>query len=919
MLPKCFPSIWMCFSRADSDLRQIVPQVFVVLILAMFSVSCGSISASNSNPPHANGQITVSAKLPNATIGTAYNAPISVSGGRAPYAFSVSSGTLPPGLSLSPETGLITGTPTSSGSFNFSVSASDATHQAKGNALVTLPVQSVAFTVSPATASVPSLGIRQFQAAVSGETVFDVTWSANQGAISTSGIFTAPNVKIDTQVMVTASHTTSVGTIKRALTASAVVTVTAVGGSIARISISPSAPTLSSSGTQQFMATISNTSTPNVSWVASQGTISSNGFFTAPAVNQSTVVNVTATSLADPTKSAVAVVTVQPETISVSITPSSAIVASSGTYKFNASVRNTGNTAVTWSASPGAVSTNGLFTAPIVKANTTATVTATSVADRTKWASATVTVTPTVVPSLSITTTTLQSATSGKNYTTALSATGGTLPYSWSLSSGQLPVGLTISSGGLISGTTTPIGQFSLSIRVMDSSSPVRSATQALTLVVDASTTGNGLSSSFFNMHVNHPKTPWPSVPFVGQRLWDADGASWSLINTAHGVYDWTTLDQRFSEAQIHGADILYDLARTPVWAQCGPSTASPCVQTPDCAYSGKSWGGGPGQCYWPADLNADGTGANQHWKDWITALATHSVNSSTARIKYYEIWNEPNDTHFFRGTTAQLVRLTQDAACIIKGIGPGCSTPGIDPSASIVTPAPTLGGGAIDSWMAGFLGTGGSQVVDVLAFHGYNGTDPEKVFSLLATVKSGSLSAYKQTSKPLFDTEFSWGENSPFPDPDERAGFVARALLLHISAGVSRVYWYSWDVSGTMWSPVGTAACTAPDSTGVGYQCQSGVAFSQLQDWTVGTTMNQACSSLGTVWTCGLTKAGGYQALAVWDTAQSCSKGFCTTSTYRLPLGTKYIRYRDLSGNASPISGSTVSIGYKPILLENQ
>ena len=837
MSTKCLPPTWMCLSRGNSRLRQIVPQVFAILILTLFSVSCGSVSASNPNPQNANAHIAVSAKLPAATIGAAYNASISVSGGKAPYTFSVSSGTLPPGLSLSPATGLIAGTPTSSGSFSFSVSASDASSQARGNALVTLPVQSVAFTVSPATASVPSLGIQQFQAAFNGETVSNVTWSATQGAISTSGIFTAPSVKTDTQVIVTASHTIYRGTLKRTLTANAVVTVTAVGGGIVSVSISPSAQTLTSSGTQQFTATVSNSS----------------------------------------------------------------------------------NSAVTWSASLGTISTNGLFTAPRVKANTTGTVTATSVADRTKWASASVTVTSAVVPPLTITTTTLQSASTGKTYTTTLSATGGALPYSWSLASGQLPAGFNISSGGLISGVTTPIGQFSFSIRVMDSSSPAQSATQALTLVVDASTTGNGLSSSFFNMHVNHPKTPWPSVPFAGMRLWDADGAGWALINTAQGVYNWTTLDQRLSEAQIHGADVLYDLARTPVWAQCGPSTASPCVQTPDCAYSGKSWGGGPGQCYWPADLNADGSGANQHWKDWVTAIATHSVNSSTAHIRYYEIWNEPNDTHFFRGTTAQLVRLTQDAACIIKGIGPGCSTPGIDPSALIVTPAPTLGGGAIDRWLAGFLGTGGSQVVDVLAFHGYNGPNPEKVFSLLATLKSGALSAYNQSGKPVFDTEFSWGENAPLSDPEEQAGFVARALLLHISAGVSRVYWYSWDVSGTMWSPVSTAACTAPDLSGVGYQCQSAVAFSQLQDWTVGTTVNQACSSLGTVWTCGLTKPGGYQALAVWDTAQSCSQGFCTTSTYRLPPGTRYIRYRDLSGNASPITGSTVLIGYRPILLENQ
>jgi len=47
------------------------------------------------------------------------------SGGTGPYAFSVA-GTLPPGLTLSP-TGVLSGTPTAPGTFNFSVAASDST------------------------------------------------------------------------------------------------------------------------------------------------------------------------------------------------------------------------------------------------------------------------------------------------------------------------------------------------------------------------------------------------------------------------------------------------------------------------------------------------------------------------------------------------------------------------------------------------------------------------------------------------------------------------------------------------------------------------------------------------------------------------------------------------------------------------
>jgi hypothetical protein len=78
--------------------------------------------------------------------------------------------------------------------------------------------------------------------------------------------------------------------------------------------------------------------------------------------------------------------------ISVSVSPSTATVASGGTQQFSAQVTNTSNTAVTWSATSGTVSTTGLFTAPTVTATKSVTVTATSAADNAKSASATVTV-----------------------------------------------------------------------------------------------------------------------------------------------------------------------------------------------------------------------------------------------------------------------------------------------------------------------------------------------------------------------------------------------------------------------------------------------------------------------------------------------------------------------------------------------
>ncbi len=63
--------------------------------------------------------------LPSGTAGTAYNATLSASGGTTPYTWTITTGALPPGLSLGATTGSINGTPTSTGAFNFTVQVTD--------------------------------------------------------------------------------------------------------------------------------------------------------------------------------------------------------------------------------------------------------------------------------------------------------------------------------------------------------------------------------------------------------------------------------------------------------------------------------------------------------------------------------------------------------------------------------------------------------------------------------------------------------------------------------------------------------------------------------------------------------------------------------------------------------------------------
>lgn len=103
---------------ADSETPAVTAtQSYTVTIVPTLAITTATLSAAN--------------------IGVAYSATIAATGGVPPYTFAVTTGALPTGITLNPTTGVLSGTPTSAGSFVFTITATDA-----GSNIVRLEIKS---------------------------------------------------------------------------------------------------------------------------------------------------------------------------------------------------------------------------------------------------------------------------------------------------------------------------------------------------------------------------------------------------------------------------------------------------------------------------------------------------------------------------------------------------------------------------------------------------------------------------------------------------------------------------------------------------------------------------------------------------------------------------------------------------------
>lgn len=456
--------------------------------------------------------------LPAGTEGTAYTQTVSASGGAGTLTFSVSSGSLPAGLSID-SAGNITGTPTGpNGTASFTVKVTDSSNGGPQSATQNLsilinlpPAPSITTTSLPA--DVEGAAYNQTIAASGGLPPYTFTISSASGLPAglsmdasghITGTATGPNGTSNFTVKMTDKSNPA-----QSATQNLSITVNL-----------PPAPVITTSslpagveGTA-YNQTIQATGFGTLSYAISAGTLPAGlslnavsgaimGTPQGPNTTSNFTVTVTDGSNPKQTVSKALSITINlpgPPVISPSTLPNGNV---GSPYNQPLSVSGGLGPSFTWSVSGGAlpaglVLTGNNATAKISGTPTTAqsnvafTIQVTDSSNPPQTGSQSYTVTINPPAPLSITTTSLPNGAFNSAYNATISATGGIAPYTFSLdaASSPLPAGLALTNSnnqGVISGTPTTAGMFTnIIVDVHDSQASPATASQTFTLTITA-------------------------------------------------------------------------------------------------------------------------------------------------------------------------------------------------------------------------------------------------------------------------------------------------------------------------------------------------------------------------------------------------------------------------------------------------
>jgi hypothetical protein len=420
-------------------------------------------------------------------------------------------------------TGLYTAPAAAGAAVVRATSVADATKFA--DAAITVTAVAIVVNVTPATATVTTGATRQFTATVQNASNPAVTWSVQEGAaggtVSGSGLYTAPATPgtyhvVATSVQDPTKKDTATVTVQNPVT----------------VSLSPMEAWVQPGNSLQFTGSASSGGV-NYSIVegSAGGTITALGKYFAPATPGD--YHVRLVSQSDPSKTATALVHVQP--LVVAVAPAATTVQVGTTQAFTATVTGNPNGAVTWSVVEGPVGGSvdalGLYTAP--GAAGTYHVRAASVVDPTRFAEATVT-----VQTAPVLTVTVAPANVSLAYLAtqafAATVTNGAPGVTWSVDE----------AGG---GTVSPSGVYT-------------APAVAGVFHVRATSTADPTKSGLATVTVSSPVTSFTVAPLQGVVLAGGTLTLTGSVNT--GTVNWSTPLGSLSAPS--GASVVFTAPSTP-------------------------------------------------------------------------------------------------------------------------------------------------------------------------------------------------------------------------------------------------------------------------------------------------------------------------------------------------------------------
>ncbi|MEP7292307.1 MAG: Ig domain-containing protein, partial [Chloroflexota bacterium] len=486
--------------------------------------------------------------LPNGMVGTPYSATFSAFNGEAPYTYFVSDGTLPDGLTLDDESGILSGTPTAAGGFSFTVTAADGDDQTVERAY-TLIINAPTIVVSPETLPNGQLNVPYNQTISASGGTAPYTFAVTGGTLP-DGLM----LETDGTLHGTPTATGSFGFTITASDANE-----SSGGRVYSITVTPellaiNPPTLPdgivgtpysqtlifSGGEPPYTVSQSGTLPDGLTFNTGTGEISGTPT-TAGTFNFSVTLEDATRSVTnnyEVTIHEVGTILLAPETLpngEVGVGYSQTISATGGTapYAF----------AVTAGALPDGLtlaSDGELTGTPTASGTFSFTITATDDNEQTGERAYTVTVSEDVVPDIIVVSpAALPNGTVNTAYSQTISASGGAAPYTFAVTVGALPDGLTLASNGTLSGTPTANGSFSFTVIATDSVG--NTGSRSYTLVIDAG--------------VQLP--PPPPTPLCEEHNFDEGGVVRSSTSDANGyAINCRVLYQNGAPTQWLGADL---------------------------------------------------------------------------------------------------------------------------------------------------------------------------------------------------------------------------------------------------------------------------------------------------------------------------------------------------------------------------